>query len=117
MVDEVREPYRPTLRREGDKHDRARRLGLQSAEPARQIEHHGGSRSVVVGAVMNLSFALRGSWRQIARAKMIVVGADDDIFVCQLGVGAGEICRRYFPRALTTSSQIHLQADVPSEMD
>ena len=106
----AREPYRPSSSAEKATNTIVRAgLGRQAAHPARQIEQHGGSRSVVVGARMNLSFGARSSGAEMALAEMIVVRADDDIFLCQRGVGAGKNADDIF-RPLAILPQTHLQA-------
>ena len=66
---------------EGHEENSAGKLALVRREQAREFEHAGGAGGIVVGAGMNLP-DLRGRERiGIAVAEMIVVRADDDVFV------------------------------------
>ena len=56
-------------------------LALHRREQARQFHHAGGAGGVVVRARMNLADLRRRERIHVAVAQMIVVRADDDVFV------------------------------------
>ena len=66
-----------------------RRVGLRGEQP-RELEHGGGARRVVVGAVSD-RVARLGIERAVGRrAQVIEVRADDDVLIAQRGVAAGK---------------------------
>ena len=60
-------------------------------EVAGEFEHAGGAGGVVVGAVMDLALFRRGHGELLAEAEVIVVGADDDVFVGLAGEIADDV--------------------------
>src|SRR5678815_5380800 len=74
---------------EGHKNDRASRPQLLRAKQTRQLKHAGGTRGIVIGAVMYLTFARRQT-TFTAVAEVIVMRADYDDFAFECWIGTVE---------------------------
>ncbi len=80
--------YAKLFSRKGHKNDRSRGARGQATQPFNQVKKDGCSRGVVIRSVMHLSLRARVPRAKVTQPYMVVMGADDNIFLFEFRIGA-----------------------------
>ena len=110
------EPSRPSSSPAKVKKQDAALLFRLRGEPARQFDHPGGARGVIVGAGMHRAGHRRRQRELLAQAEVVVVRADDHVLVGLARQISGHVVRRS-SRSRSTSTVASTRSDAGKAND